>query len=167
MEDMTQIFLRAYDEHSDALFRHCYFKVHDRERAKDILQDTFTKTWGYMASGKEINNLKAFLYRTLNNLIIDEYRKKKEVSLDVLHEDGFDPTSPETSTPELRFDGEIALKLLSQLPEPYHEAVFMRFVNGLEISEIADITGESENTVSVHIHRGLKKLKESFSQYDR
>ena len=34
-------------------------------------------------------------------------------------------------------DGQRALLLLNKLPEMYKEAVFMRFVNGLELSEIA------------------------------
>ncbi len=166
MEDMTQTFLRAYDEHADALFRHCYFKINDRERARDILQDTFTKTWGYMAQGNEINNLKAFLYRTLNNLIIDEYRKKKETSLDEMHEAGFDPKADDPTSAERRFDAERAILLLNEIDEPYKSALVMRYINELDISEIAEITGESENTVSVHVHRGIKKLKELFNEYE-
>ncbi len=159
---MTTAFLRAYDEHSDALFRQCMFKISDREKAKDILQDTFTKTWGYISKGNEVTNMKAFLYKTLNNLIIDEYRKKKESSLDDLHDEGFDPTSPTDSTAEERIDGAKAMKMIDELPEPYKTAVFLRYVNGLELREIAEITGDSENAVSVHVHRGIKKLKEIF-----
>ena len=162
VEKMQQDFLKAYDENSDALFRQCFFKVHDRELAKDILQDTFVKTWDYIVKGNTILNMKAFLYKTLNNLVIDQYRKKKTVSLDALAEDGFDPVAPESFDAHDRFEGEKALKFLEKLGEPYKDAVFMRYVNGLELSEIADITGESENTISVHVHRGINKLRELF-----
>ncbi len=163
-EDMKQVFITAYDEHSDALFRHCLFKIHDREVAKDLLQETFVKTWSYVAKGKKIDNLKAFLYKTLNNLVIDEYRKKKNYSLDSLAEEGFDPPSQESSNIGDFLDGERAIKLLSKLDDPYKETILLRYVNSLEIWEIAEITGQTENAVSVHIHRGLKKLKEL---YDR
>ena len=75
-------YLRAFDEYADALYRHCYFRVSDPERAKDIVSDAFTKTWDYLVKGNTIDNFKPLLYRTLNHLIIDEYRKKKTESLD-------------------------------------------------------------------------------------
>ena len=163
---MKQEFISAFDQHSDALFRQCFFKVHDREIAKDILQDTFMKAWKYIVEGGNVTNMKAFLYKILNNLIIDEYRKKKSQSLDALQEDGFEPKAIESSPLEDKIDGAKALTLINKLPEPYKDPVFLKFVNGLEINEIAEITGESENTVSVHIHRGLKKLKELF-EYEK
>lgn len=162
MEIKQKDFIKAYDENADALFRHCFFKIHDREMAKDMIQETFVKTWNYIVQGKKILNLRAFLYKTLNNMIIDEYRKKKTVSLDDLREDGFEPESEAGPTADDRFMGEKALRLLEELPDPYRDAVFMRYVNGLELSEIAEITGETENTVSVHVHRGLGKLRDLF-----
>ena len=38
-------FMKVYDAHVDAIFRHCYFRVFDRERARDLVQETFLKTW--------------------------------------------------------------------------------------------------------------------------
>ena len=79
--EIMEAFTKAYDELSDAIFRHCWFRIGDRERAKDLMQETFTKSWQYISRGEKVDNLKAFLYRVANNLIIDEYRKKKELSL--------------------------------------------------------------------------------------
>lgn len=45
--------------------------------------------------GGKIDAMKAFLYHILNNLIVDEYRKRKTVSLDLLLEKGFDPGESE------------------------------------------------------------------------
>mgnify|MGYP003430023408 CR=1 FL=1 len=163
-ETIQKEFLKAYEDNSDAMFRQCFFKVHDRELSKDMLQETFVRTWDYISQGKTILNMRAFLYRTLNNLIIDHYRKKKAVSLDALSEEGFDPEAAQGMDANDRMEGEKAMKLLDELPEPYREAVFMRYVSGLELHEIAEITGESMNTVSVHVHRGINKLKELFKE---
>jgi len=84
-------FLKAYDELSDALFRHSFFRVSNKEVALDMVQDAFMKTWNHIVGGKIIENYKAFLYHVMNNLIIDYYRKSKSSSLDVLLDDGFDP----------------------------------------------------------------------------
>lgn len=162
MKDMKKSFETAYVEHADALFRHAFFKVNNRDLAKDLLQETFTKTWSYIIKGNEIDNLKAFLYRTLNNLVIDEYRKKKSVSLEVIEEEGFQLSVDDTKQLEMKLDGEQAIKFLQKLPDNYRNVIFMRYVDELELSEIAKALNESENVISVRIHRGLKKLKEIF-----
>ncbi|KKW19080.1 MAG: RNA polymerase, sigma-24 subunit, ECF subfamily [Candidatus Adlerbacteria bacterium GW2011_GWC1_50_9] len=58
-----------------------------------------------------------------------------------------------------RHEGATALEALQKLPEPYREAIVLRYIDQLSPGEIADIVGESENAVSVRIHRGLKKLR--------
>ena len=89
--DLEAYFLAAYDEHSDALFRHVLIRVRDRETAKDIVQEAFSRTWLYLSEGKKIEYIRAFLYRVANNLIVDGSRKKKSSSLDALmDDDGFE-----------------------------------------------------------------------------
>ena len=157
--EIMEQFVKAYDELSDAIFRHCYFRIGDRERAKDLMQDTFTKSWQYIVGGASVNNMKAFLYRVANNLIIDEYRKKKELSLDNLQEQGFDPGFDDRSKNENRIDAQFVISTINQLDEKYREVVLMRYVDELSPKEIAGIIGESENNVSVRIHRGINQLK--------
>jgi len=74
---LEEDFATAYDLYADAIFRHCYFRVNDREKAVDLMQETFMKTWEYLASGKKVTNLRAFLYRSANNLIVDQARRAK------------------------------------------------------------------------------------------
>ena len=81
-----ECFLAAFEEYSDALFRHASLRVSDRERSVDLVHDTFTTVWGYVRGGHEIEQFRPFLYKVLNNLIIDEYRKRKEASLDAILE---------------------------------------------------------------------------------
>lgn len=157
-------FLDAYKKHTDALFRYCYFKTLNRDEAKDMLQDTFIKTWQYIADGGEVLNLKAFLYRTAHNVVVDHYRKKKTVSLDELFEDGFDTSHSTSSVQDLenQIDGAEALKLIDKIPKPYRDLVFMKYVEELSIKEIAEILNEPANNISVKIHRAIEKLKEIY-----
>lgn len=160
-----------YEENADALFRHCSFRISNHERALELTQETFMKTWDVTAQGKEIKNYRAFLFRVLNNLIIDEYRKKKSSSLDSLlekegvHEGTFDDLQTgsleeELDKLELGLQGELLKKALQELPESYRSVVVMRYIDELRPKEIAVILKESENTVSVRINRGLQKLRE-------
>lgn len=161
------VFLRAFDEHADALFRHAQLRLSDRERAIELVHDAFTKAWGYLREGNEISSYRAFLYKVLHNLIIDEYRRRRETSLDaILEADGVD----EGMFVELRagsldevvnaLDARQALALVGELPDIYRESVILRFVDGLSPKEIGALIEESENVVSVRIHRGIKILRE-------
>lgn len=157
-------FLDAYKEHTDALFRYCYFKTLNKEEAKDMLQETFVKTWDYLRNGGEVINMKAFLYRTAHNIVVDHYRKKKPVSLDNLFEEGFDTSNENDTVQDLenKIDGKEALKLLDKIPKAYREVIYMQYVDGLGAKEIAEILGESPNNISVKIHRGLEKIKKIY-----
>ena len=169
MEKAQDTFLEAYKEYSDPIFRFCLFKLSDREMAKDFMQDTFTKTWMLLAKKKvEIKSLKAILYKIAGNLVIDEYRRRGRrglgASLDDLHEGGFDVSIDDNASMMDQIDGKKAVKLIAEIQEPYGEAVFMRYVQGLELDEMAKITGASENTMSVRVHRGISILKKLFNK---
>ncbi len=152
-------FLEAYEEHADALLRHALMRVRDRELAKDLVQEAYSKTWVYMSQGKEIEYLRAFLYRVVNNLIVDWSRKKKASSLETMMEDdGFEPADENVKdfadVPAARE----AIKLLGELDELYRTAITMRYLDEMSPREIAEALGVSENVVSVRIHRGIEKL---------
>lgn len=159
-------FLDALEEYGDALFRHAFIRISDREKAVDLVHDTYAKVWSYVRTGHEVDSFRPFLYKVLNNLIIDEYRKRRESSLEALlesegiNESSFDSLIEDnveslTST----MDGDRAFDLLEQLPDEYREVVTLRFVDGLGPKEISELIEESENVVSVRLHRALKHLK--------
>lgn len=164
-ESVEKEFLTAYDELHDALFRHSALRLSDRERAKDVTQETFTRCWEYIAEGNTIENMKAFLYRTLHNLIVDEYRRrgKKEDSLDALADVGFDPGFDGKHSIEVKAEYRIALESLSHLIDAHREVLLLRYVDDLSVSEIAKLLGESPNTVSVRIHRAIKELQDTLA----
>ncbi|MFN4181117.1 MAG: RNA polymerase sigma factor [Candidatus Paceibacteria bacterium] len=164
MNRKEENFIRACEVHADALFRYSLFKVSDRDLAKDLVQETFLRAWNHVAEGKEIDNFKAFFYRVLGNMIIDEYRKKKTVSLESMTEDGFDIRVDEEERIADQIDGAIALEVLSKIPEKYREVIFMKYVQDFSNKEIAEMLGDSENAISVKIHRGIKKINEIFNE---
>jgi len=160
-------FLKAFEEYSDALFRHAFLRISDRERAIDVVHDTFTKVWTYVRNGHEVEQFRPFLYKVLNNLIIDEYRKAKETSLDALmaidgvDEGTFNELSENTvESLAATLDGKRAFEMLAEMPDAYKEVIILKFVDGLGPKEIAGLLEESENVVSVRLHRGLKVLRQ-------
>lgn len=150
------------DAHTDfqkGLHRYVFSKMQNRQIGEDLVQETFMKTWLYLVKGGKIETMRAFLYHVLNNLIIDEYRKHKTTSLDVLLEKGFEPSVDE-SEPFMNFlDGKRAVRLIKKLPLKYRVVMDMRYVQMLSIKEIATLINQSKNTVAVQTHRGLAKLR--------
>ena len=149
----------AHDNFQKGLNTYAYFKVHDRSVSEGLVQDTFVKTWKYIVKGGKIEVMKAFLYHILNNLIVDEYRKKKTVSLDGLIEKGFEPSTGDSEKLFNALDGQSAVHLITLLPKHYQEVMRMRYIQDLSLTEMSRLTGKSKNTIAVQLHRGLEKLK--------
>ncbi len=164
-KELERGFMAAYEEHADVLFRHVLLRVRDRERAKEIVQDAYSKTWVYLSEGKKIEHIKAFLFRVAGNLIIDGARKKKSSSLDsMMEEDGFE-VADETVTDPAEMQGiREVMKLLAELDEIYRSVITMRYMDEMSPKEIALVLGVSENVVSVRIHRGIERLQELFNR---
>ena len=152
-------FLGTYEEFADPIFRYCLIRVRNRDEALDLSQEVFLKTWHYVADGNEVKNMRAFLYEVARNLIINAAAKRKSVSLDDMIEGGYEPVSHDEQSMETALLFKETLKRIGELGEKYREPLLLRYVDQLPVQEIALLLGETENTVSVRIHRGLDQLK--------
>ena len=85
-------------------------------------------------------------------------------SLDVLMDNGFSPSVDTTNALINVMDGKRAILLIKDLPLIYQNVMNMRYVQDLSLREISVITGQTENTVSVQVHRGVTKLKLLYNQ---
>lgn len=107
----------------------------------------------------KIDLMRAFLYHVLNNLIVDEYRKRKTVSLDLLTEEGLELEAINSENVFNVIDGKTLTMLIKKLPEKYRSAIIMRYTQDLSLKEMSAITHRSQNTMSVQVYRGLTKLR--------
>lgn len=153
-------FLSAYDAHGDAIFRFCVLKVSNRELAQDLSQEVFMRYWQAIRKGEQFQNERAYLYTLARNLVIDWYRKKKESSLDALAEAGIEFKGDTSKSITDSAEAREALEVIEQLEEGDREVLLLRFVEGFSPKEIAALSGESANAISVRIHRALKKVQE-------
>ena len=157
--DNQQQFLEAYDKYANAISRYCYYRVFDKEKTKDVVQETYTRTWKYMADGKVVGNIRALLYRIATNIIIDESKKKKVASLDKIMEDGFAPFTDSRQKTQDSFTAKELIVIIKTLDEKYSSVILMKYVEELSTEEIAFALNETENNVYVMISRGLKLVR--------
>jgi len=155
----NRVLTKAHRDFSRGLIRFANLKVNNAALSDDLVQDTFMKTWKYLQSTGKIDLMRAFLYHVLNRLIIDEYRKKKSISLDLLAENGFELEAVNSEDIFNVIDGKALLLLIKKLPEKYRSVITMRYTKDLSLAEMSAITHQPQNTMSVRVHRGLIKLR--------
>jgi RNA polymerase sigma-70 factor (ECF subfamily) len=158
-EESRKDFEQIYGEHSDAIFRHVYLRLHDREVSKDVVQEVFFRFWKYIQKGK-VNTPRAFLYQIANNLIIDHWRRKKAASLDALLDDGIE-FADEIETKDFEVAEQDVRSMFKNLSPKERDTLVMRYIDDMQVKEIAKLMKESENVVSVRIYRSLAKLRKN------
>lgn len=157
---MDYLFRKAYKEHYKAILKHCFYKTSSIDLAEEFTQEAFTKVYGYLKRGNKIDNFKAFLFRTANNLIIDWYRKKKTLSLELLVDDGFNPAYHPKMEVEDIFDAKIFLQYIDELSPLHAQVIQLSLIKELRVKEIARFLNETENNISVRLHRAFNKLRQ-------
>jgi RNA polymerase sigma-70 factor (ECF subfamily) len=176
IDDEKKWFSDIYEEESDSLFRFCLIRTSDRERALELTQESFARMWQAVVAEKPIDNPKAYLYVVARHLIIDWYRKHKSVSLERIvarteDEDGTPPLEvPDAEAMrqmEVDADASRALDALREIEPQYREVIFLRFFEGMQPHEIADIMGVNSNIVSIRITRGLEALRRAMHLPDK
>jgi RNA polymerase sigma-70 factor (ECF subfamily) len=157
--EIERIYLEAHEKFADELFKRCYISLRDRELARDVVQETFTRAWEYLRKGNEITYFRAFLYRVANNLIVDTTRKRRSTSLDALVEEkGFEIRDEDAPDPEQPIRVREMSRHLQDIGDKYRSIVKMRYLEDKSPRTIAELLGVSENVVSVRLYRGLRQL---------
>jgi len=170
-------FGELYNIYVDQIFRFIYFKVSRKEEAEDLTAEVFLKTWQYIneEKAKKIDNLKAFLYQTARNSVIDFYRKKNptenlfieqknendEMEENWSRNEIVDSKKNPLEEMQLNSDVEEVKKAIQKLKEEYCEAILLKFVEEMSISEIANILGKKKGAVRVLLHRAVQALREA------
>lgn len=168
--EFQKLFESIYYDHVDTLIKFAYFRLTDQEKAVDVVQDVYSSYYAYLKNIREnpekhaekgVLNHRAFLFKSLRNSIIDQYRSRKNYSLDSMFEEGYDLHSDEdvSSGTETSITHKYVLQKIKTLKPEHQELIYMRYIEDMSITEIAQSTGERENTVSVKLHRIIETLK--------
>lgn len=149
--------------------------------AEDLVQETYLRAYKGFDRFTEGTNLRAWLFRILTNLFINEYRRRKrrptEVDLgdtDTLYMyrglgDGADARRSRSAEDEL-LEGVTSAEVrdaIESLPDSYRVAVLLADVEGFAYKEIAEILDVPIGTVMSRLHRGRKRLRETLQTYGK
>lgn len=162
-----KVFGECYDFYAPKIYRHVFYRLGSKELAEDVTSEVFTKTWEFLTEPtNKIKNLRAFLYRIANNMIIDYYRAKgrQPILIDEVMERSLGDEGKGVKNLNSKFEFELVLEGLEKLNQEAKEILIWRYVDGLDVEEIAELTGKTKNAIYVAIHRGLKELRKILSE---
>lgn len=149
----------------DIFFRRMYLPlgmyalriIDDAQSAEDIVEDCFAKAWQMIEDGKDFDDFKAYMYRSVCNGCISFIRKRKEsVGIECI------PEVTEETVDTSERDAQL-WKAIDSLPDKCREVFLLSKRDGLSNDEIADRMGISVKTVKNQMTKAFARLRDTLS----
>jgi len=154
--------------HKDKVYTYILLMVKKEHLAQDIFQETFIKVVKSLHAGKYQDNGKfiSWVIRIAHNLIIDHFRKEKqmktfsndEYETDIFNSSKFSDNTVEEDIIHDQIMSDVR-QLVDFLPEEQKEVILLRHFMGLSFKEIADQTNVSINTALGRMRYALINLR--------
>lgn len=145
--------------HQASLYRLAVRVMGDPGEAEDALQEALLDAWRRIGRFHGDSAFSTWMYRVVTNRCLGMLRRRRPVPVDRLEDTAAAPDSPER-TAELDA-GMVALgQALRGLRDELRICWVLRELEGLGYSDIAQITGASEDAVRGRIHRARVELAE-------
>ena len=125
------------NQHGNAILRFCTLQLRDAKLAEDAAQDVFVKAWKAMDRFQGRCSEKTWLYRIAT-------------PEDML----------QTGWEEPRFDHLPITQAVQTLPPKWRTAVYLRYCEGMKLSELAALQQVSEATVKRWLNRAAAALRQ-------
>jgi len=137
--------------------------TNDSELVKDCIQELFFRIWKNKVDLTSISYIKSYLLKGLRRQILnvlelkynnlDKVKLEDNFLIEFSHEDYLIQTQYEEG---LRHK---VIQALNQLSKKQREAVYLRYFEELEYSEISEIMNINLQSVKNNVHRGLIALR--------
>lgn len=174
-KEKLHIFDNEFMPNIDSMYNFAFRLTYDEDDAKDLVQDTFLKSYRFINSFQKGTNAKAWLFRILKNSFINDFRKKsKEPSkVDYQEVESYynSDKANSTITTDLRIDtvkdmmGDEISNALNSLAVDFRTVIILCDLEGFTYKEMAKILDIPIGTVRSRLHRARNLLKEKLQSY--
>jgi RNA polymerase sigma-70 factor, ECF subfamily len=164
-------FERLVEQNRTRVLRFVFASIRDWDLAETLTQDCFWKAYKHRNTFRGECSPTTWLMRIAINLVRDQvrsrrfqfWRKAEQVQNEEFHNWPDRSVSPEdrAAVNEQVHAIWIATKSLS---ERQRTVFLLRFVDDLDIAEIASATGLTENAVNVHLYRAVRGIRKRLGQ---
>jgi RNA polymerase sigma factor (sigma-70 family) len=158
-ESRTSWLVSALERYEASLVRYATAILGDRDRARDVVQDTFLRLCEEQPARID-GHLAQWLFTVCRNRALDHLRRDRRSTPWAIGEAdlGGRQVPPAVEPENQEVLGQI-LQLVALLPASQREVVLLKFQCDLSYNEISQITGLSVTNVGFLIHTGLKTVR--------
>lgn len=164
-ENKLENFWVLYEKYVWEIYNFIYKKTFDTELCEDLCSQTFLKALDKIQTFKVENdaNFRAWLYRISYNLLIDNYKWKKEIlNINEILELWYDNDFAKNLDNKNKLQE--VLKFFETLKPKQKEILMMRLWDDLSYKEISQITGESIDNCKKIVSRTLANIPVTYMQ---
>lgn len=177
------LFEAEMSPHLDALYRNGLRLTGNANDAEDLLQDTYLRAFRFFYQYQPGTNAKAWLFRIMNTVFLNDYRKKARQG-DTVSYDGLEDfylynrlvedlsggsDHPEIENPERAVLEQLSIETIQQaidaLPVEFRDTVALATLEEMSYQEIADTLSIPVGTVRSRLSRGRKLLQKALWEY--
>ncbi len=158
-----EIFIQEFLPLRSKLLRYAKQFLKEDAEAEDITQEVYAKLWSMGKSLYEYENKSALSYTIVRNLCINRLNSKQYSNESLEFDVVYNADLPDESL-ERKDDVAQVVRIIENLPTLQQAILKMRHIDDLDISEIAELTGSSIESVRMNISRGRKRVKELFQK---
>lgn len=174
-QERDHLFHNEFMPNLNALYNFAHRLTYDEDDAKDLVQDTFMKSYRFIDSFQKGTNAKAWLFRILKNSFINDFRKrsKQPAKVDYQEVEGYynSEGTQKAATTDLRVDtvknmmGDEITNALNSLDVDFRTVIILCDLEGFTYEEMAKILDIPIGTVRSRLHRARNLLKQKLAQY--
>jgi RNA polymerase sigma-70 factor (ECF subfamily) len=147
------------EAHLKSLRRYACALVGNTSDADDLVQEAVKRAIYYCADGREIKDVRAYLFTILHNVRTDQAVKAQRGGPQVpIDDDG--PQLPCAATQESTVECRQLGAALRQLPESQRQVVLLVGMEGMAYREAAEALGLPIGTIMSRLNRGRQRLRE-------
>lgn len=153
--------------HEDRVFSVCLRIMGNRDHALDATQETFLTAFRKAGQFQGNSALGTWIYRIAVNTCYDQLRRQKRRRADPIP-DHLDPAdhSAEEAVDSAGLRPEIE-RALAAIPEDFRSAVILSDIEGLGLTEVAEILGIPVGTVKSRVFRGRRLLAQQLGNQNQ
>lgn len=136
--------------------------------AEDLVQETLLSALAYLASGKNILKMRAWLLTVMNRKFNNALRRKYRLPLIGIGE-GFDIAAEDEEIEAITQtdEAEKVRKAVAFLAKIHREVIVRHYMNGQSVATIAQALGISEGTVKSRLHAGREQVKKGIVDMEK
>jgi len=164
-----EVFNKIVNRYLKLIYNFVYRLIGNEKNAEDVTQEIFLKVWKNIKEFDLKKSFKTWIFTIAKNTCIDYLRKRKDIPMSAFdNDDGGNVIEDNLTDNEPKADEifEVAQNkknienIINKLTIVQKEVIILKYINGMSLSETAEIMDIPINTAKSHHRRALSRMKD-------